>query len=228
MNFRIFDSLDDLIRAAAGTIVQRASASESISIALSGGNTPKPLYELLGSSPQREMLAKKRVTWVVVDERCVPITDPQSNAGMIGRTLFASGMSKAHQLLHFRTEFNEPSRSAIEFERVWRDLGLQKLDVVILGLGEDGHTASLFPGTPVVDVEDRIASEVFVPRLNSWRVTLTMPVIRAAKLRIVLAAGASKREIIRQVREGADYPIARATAGDIESWWFADRAAMGE
>lgn len=228
MNFRIFDSRDDLTRAAAGTIVQRAAASESISIALSGGNTPAPLYELLGSSPARETLAEKRVTWVVVDERCVPITDPQSNAGMIDRTLFGGGMSKAHQFLHFRTEFHEPSRSAIEFERVWRDLGLQELDVVILGLGEDGHTASLFPGTPVVDIEDRIASEVFVPCLNSWRVTLTMPIIRAAKLRIVLAAGASKREVIRQVREGADYPIARATAGDIESWWFTDRAAMAE
>ena len=228
MNVRIFDTADDLIRAAADTILQRASAADAVSIGLSGGNTPKPLYKLLGISPQRETLAKTRVTWVVVDERCVPITDPQSNAGMIEQTLFANGMSRSHQFLRYRTEFDDPARSAVEFERVWRDLSLNQLDVIILGFGEDGHTASLFPGTPVVNINDRVAHEVFVPRLNSWRVTLTMPIIRAAKLRIVLAAGVSKRDIIRQVREGADYPIVRATAGDIESWWFADRAAVGQ
>lgn len=228
MNLRIFDTVDDLLSAVASTLVQRASANGSLSVGLSGGSTPQPLYRILGQSPQRDALAKARITWVVVDERYVPITDPQSNAGMIERTLFAQGMSPSHQFLRFRTEFEDPGRSAIEFERVWRDLDLNQLDVIILGFGEDGHTASLFPGTPVVDVEDRIASEVFVPRLDSWRVTVTMPVIRAAKLRIVLGAGASKRQIIREVREGADYPIARATRGDIETWWFVDRAAVGE
>ena len=95
-----------------------------------------------------------------------------------------------------------------------------------LGCGDDGHTASLFPGTPVLDVEDRIASAVFVPRLDQWRVTLTMPVIRAAKLRIVLATGESKAKIIREVREGVPHPIALATEG-VETWWFVDRAAAG-
>jgi 6-phosphogluconolactonase len=227
MNLRIFNTVDDLLRAAAATLVQRASSNGSLSIGLSGGSTPQPLYRMLGQSPLREALAKARITWVMVDERYVPVTDPQSNAGMIERTLFAEGISPSHQFLHFRTEFQDPSRSAIEFERVWRDLDLKQLDSIILGIGEDGHTASLFPGTPVVDVEDRIASEVFVPRLDSWRVTLTMPAIRAAKLRIVLGAGASKRNIIREVREGADYPIARATR-DVDSWWFVDREAVGE
>jgi 6-phosphogluconolactonase len=227
MNLRIFDTVDDLLRAVAATLVQRASSNGSLSIGLSGGTTPQPLYRMLGESPQRESLAKARITWVVVDERYVPGTDPQSNAGMIERTLFAQGISPSHQFLRFRTEFPDPARSAIEFERVWRDLDLEQLDTIILGCGEDGHTASLFPGTPVLDVEDRVASAVFVPRLDSWRVTLTMPIIRAAKLRIVLGAGASKRNIIREVREGADYPIARATR-DAESWWFVDRAAVGE
>ncbi len=227
MNLRVFDSVDDLVHAAAATIAGRAAASDSLSIALSGGSSPKPLYELLGRTPQRDGLAKTRITWVIVDERYVPIEDPQSNAGMIQRTLFADGISPSHQFLRFRTELEDPARTALEFERVWRDLGLGAVDVVILGVGEDGHTASLFPGTPVLEVEDRIASEVFVPRLNSWRVTITMPVIRAAKLRIVVAPGAVKREIIRQVREGADYPITRATSGDIETWWFVDRAAVG-
>jgi 6-phosphogluconolactonase len=226
MNLRIFDSLEDLVHAAAATIVDRTVGSDPFSIALSGGSSPKPLYEILGRAPRRNELAKTRVTWIVVDERYVPIDDPQSNAGMIQRTLFADGISPSHQFLRFRTELEVPARTAVEFERVWRDLGLGALDVVILGVGEDGHTASLFPGTPVLDVEDRIASDVFVPRLSSWRVTITMPVIRAAKLRIVLAPGATKREILRQVREGADYPISRATAG-VETWWFVDREAVG-
>jgi 6-phosphogluconolactonase len=227
MNLRIFDSLDDLVHAAAATIVDRAATSDSLSVALSGGSSPKPLYEILGRSPQRETLAKTRITWVMVDERYVPIDDAQSNAGMIQRALFADGMSPSHQFLRFRTELEDPARTALEFERVWRDLGLSALDVVILGVGDDGHTASLFPGTPVLDVEDRVACEVFVPRLNSWRVTITMPVIRAAKLRIVLAPGTAKRAIIGEVRNGADYPITRATGGDIETWWFVDRAAAG-
>ncbi len=90
---------------------------------------------------------------------------------------------------------------------------------MLLGIGDDGHTASLFPGTPVLDVEDRIAAEVFVPKLEQWRVTITKPVIRAATLRLVLVAGESKARIIREVREGVDHPIAMVTRG-VETWWL--------
>src|SRR5436190_1806924 len=139
MNLRIFDSVDELIRGTARTIVQQVEGRDSAVIALSGGSTPKPLYELLG-------------------------------------------------------------------------------------IGDDGHTASLFPGTPVLDVEDRIAAEVFVPRLDQWRVTITKPVIRDAALRLVLAAGEPKARILREVRDGADYPIALVTRG-VETWWMIDRPA---
>lgn len=220
MNLRIFDTAGDLVRAAARTIVQRVEGRESASIALSGGSTPKPLYELLGASPWRETLAKTAITWVVVDERYVPLDDPQSNAAMIERTLFANGTSPSHRFLRFKTELNDPAATAVEFEREWPG----DLDLVLLGCGDDGHTASLFPGTPVLEVEDRIAAEVFVPKLNQWRVTITKPVIRAAKLRIVLVAGISKAKIIREVREGVEHPIALVTRG-VESWWFVDRAA---
>ena len=101
---------------------------------------------------------------------------------------------------------------------------MPRFDLILLGLGPEGHTASLFPGTEVLQVKDRIAAEVFVPRLNAWRVTITKPAIRAAKLRIVIVAGESKRELLRQIRDGADYPIAQATRG-VETWWLIDRAA---
>ncbi len=226
MNLRIFDSIDDLIRGAAATILQRVMGKERAVVALSGGSTPKPLYEVLGGADYRQELAKTRVIWVVVDERYVPLDDPQSNAAMIQRTLFRDGVPPGHEFLRFRTEVNDPAKTAQEFENDWKRLAIDTLDIALLGVGDDGHTASLFPGTPVLDVSDRIASEVFVPRLKQWRVTLTMPVIRQAGLRMILAAGASKRPILDDVRRGVDHPIVRATGGDIESWWFVDRAAV--
>lgn len=214
MNLRIFDSVDDLIQGAARTLEQRIHAGARI-IALSGGTTPKPLYEMLGAQKLPD------ITWVIVDERYVPIDDPQSNAGMIEKAL------KPKKLLRFKTELGDPQKTADEFEREWRDLHIDRLDIAILGMGDDGHTASLFPATDVVHVEDRIASPVFVPKMNSWRVTLTKPVLRAAKLRIVLAAGANKRAVLQQVRAGAEYPIALVTQG-VDTWWFVDRAAGGD
>jgi 6-phosphogluconolactonase len=219
LNLRIFDDPAELTRAAARSILQQAPSS----VAISGGSTPRPLYELLGSE-WRERIETLAITWAVVDERYVPITDAQSNAAMIERTLFAGGVPAGHRFLPFRTELNDPAETAREYEREWRELALDALDVVVLGCGDDGHTASLFPGTSVLDVEDRIASEVFVPRLDQWRVTITRPVIRAAKLRIVLATGESKAKILREVSEGVEHPIAVATQG-VETWWFVDRAA---
>ena len=219
MNLRIFDTVSDLIRAAERTIVQLAEGRESMTIALSGGSTPKPLYERLG---KREELAKIAITWVLVDERYVPLDDPQSNAAMIQRTLFANGMPPSHRFLRFKTELNDPVLTAKQFEKEW---DVEQVDLILLGCGDDGHTASLFPGTPVLEIEDRIAAEVFVPRLDQWRVTLTMPVIRAATLRIVLMPGASKAKILRDVREGAEYPVALATRG-VETWWYVDEEAL--
>src|SRR5437660_7661840 len=178
MNLRIFDNTNDLLASAARTLVQRAQAGAR-TIALSGGSTPKPMYAMLGSSPMREQLAEFPIMWVVVDERYVPIDDPDSNAGMMEKTLFANGMSPAHRFLRFRTELNDPAATARTFEDEWRQLGLTDLDLVLLGIGDDGHTASLFPGTEVLPVETRIASEVFVPRLDTWQVTIAKQVIRA-------------------------------------------------
>lgn len=222
MNLRIFDTIADLHAAAARTIVQRMEAGAR-SIALSGGSTPAPLYELLGRT---ESLAQYPIVWVVVDERYVPFDDPQSNAGMITRTLFANGMPPAHTFLPFRTDLGDPHRSADRFEEEYRELGLGTLDLILLGVGDDGHTASLFPGTEALQVEDRIAAAVFVPKLDMWRLTLTRPTIRAAALRLVLAPGASKRAILQEVRASADYPIAQVTNG-VDTWWLVDRAAAG-
>jgi 6-phosphogluconolactonase len=226
MNLRIFDTSSDLLTAAARTLVQRIQ-SGARTIALSGGSTPKPLYAMLGATPLREQLAEFPIIWIVVDERYVPIDHPDSNAGMMQKTLFANGLSPAHRFLRFDTELNDPAATARAFENEWQSLGITQLDIVLLGMGDDGHTASLFPGTPVLDVEDRIAAEVFVPRLDTWRVTLTKPVLRAAALRLVLATGAKKKPILEAIRDGADYPIAQVTR-EVETWWLIDRDAAPE
>jgi 6-phosphogluconolactonase len=213
VNLRVFDEAEDLAHAAARAILQSGVKT----IGVTGGSTPKRLYELLaGSLPQG-------VTWVLVDERYVPLDDPQSNAAMIERTLFARGVPE--RWLRFKTELNDPAMTARVFEEEWRALDITALDLVLLGCGDDGHTASLFPGTPVLEVQDRIASEVFVPRLDQWRVTLTMPVLRAATSRMVLATGEAKANVIREVRAGVEYPVTLATRG-LDTWWFVDRAAV--
>jgi 6-phosphogluconolactonase len=207
MNLRNFENAEDLAHAAARTIWQSGAKT----IVVTGGSTPKRLYEILGES------LPENVTWILLDERYVPMNDPQSNAAMIERTLFARGLPE--RWLRFKTELNDPAETARVFEDEWRALGIGDVDLMLLGVGDDGHTASLFPGTPVLDVTDRIASEVWVPRLEQWRETLTLPVIRAAKLRLVLAAGESKRKVLEEVRAGADHPIARATNG-VDTWWM--------
>jgi 6-phosphogluconolactonase len=212
MNLRIFETLEDLSHAAARAI--RNSGARSIGV--TGGSTPKRLYEILSADLPQD------VTWVLVDERHVPKSDPQSNAAMVERTLFANGVPD--RWLPFRTDLGDAAASARAFEAEWRELGIGDLDLVLLGCGDDGHTASLFPGTGAIDVEDRIATDVYVPRLEQWRATITKPVIRAAKQRIVMASGASKAKVIGEVRAGAAYPIAIATEG-VETWWFVDRDA---
>lgn len=226
MNLRIFDTKQDALAATARTIIQRVSAGAR-TIALSGGETPKPLYAALGTSTLREELAEFPITWIVVDERYVPIDHPDSNAGMMQKTLFADGIAPGHRFLPFRTELNDPAATARAFEAEWRTLGLTTLDLVLLGMGDDGHTASLFPGTTALQVEDRIATEVWVEKLKMWRVTLTKPVLRDAALRIVLAAGETKRPVLEQVRAGVEHPIAQVTRG-VETWWMVDRAAAPE
>ncbi|HVT03515.1 MAG TPA: 6-phosphogluconolactonase [Thermoanaerobaculia bacterium] len=224
MNYRVFNSVGELAEGLADTVVQKVEQGAR-TVALSGGSTPRSLYNLLGSGERRDRLAQREVIWVTGDERCVPPDDDQSNAKMIRASLFAQGMSPKHQFLRFESELKDPATIARDFEEKWKKLSIDALDVTILGMGEDGHTASLFPGTDVISVTDRIAKEVWVEKMKSWRVTLTFPILQAARSRYVMAAGANKQDMLQRIQNGEEFPVARAMVPGPESWWFVDRPA---
>lgn len=223
MNSRIFKSHEDLAQSAADSLVQRVRSGARI-IGLSGGSSPRRMYEILGTH-FREELGASDLVWVLEDERCVPPEHEESNSRMVKQALFAKGMAGNHRFVRFRTELEEPPIIAREFERDWHHNRIAGLDVVVLGVGDDGHTASLFPGTTIFSVASRVAAEVYVPRLEAWRVTLTLPVLERAGFKLVIATGESKRPIIEQVKAGVELPIARVTRGEAETWWFLDEAA---
>ena len=225
MNFRVFDSGDELTAGAARAIVDAIPRDRRSVVALSGGNTPKPIYAALGSEPLCRELESREIIWVTGDERYVPQEDPASNSGMIRSTLFAYGVADRHSFLRFETESGDPPEVVRFFEEMWRSLKIERIDLAILGMGDDGHTASLFPGTTALDVQDRIATEVWVPKFDMWRLTLTLPVLQHAAKRFILAAGSNKKDLIRRVEEGEPFPIRRAIEGEGETWWFVDKDA---
>ena len=221
-----------LAQAAAERVMARISANPGrIAICLTGGSSPKKLYQLLGSDAYRGKIPWDRVHWFIGDERFVPSSDPLNNMA-VARATFLDRNAPSGHIHPIPTTAESPEAGAEAYARELQSFyGAKSLDparplfdMVLMGAGPDGHTASLFPGTPVLEVEDRIAAEVFVPRLDTWRVTLTKPVLRAATLRLVLATGAKKKPILEAIRDGADYPIAQVTR-DVETWWLIDRDA---
>ncbi|MGA7613807.1 MAG: 6-phosphogluconolactonase [Thermoanaerobaculia bacterium] len=228
MNFRVFDDRDALVRGTADAILDTIESEQARVIALSGGSTPRPVYEMLGSEPLRRRLAAVPLIWVTGDERDVPPDHPESNAGMIRSTLFRHGIPEGQVFLTFDTRRDGRDSVVEEFEAEWRKLGIEGLDLAIQGIGEDGHTASLFPGTTILEAIDRIAASVWVPKVSMWRFSLTAPVIGSAKKKLFLAAGKGKREILTRIRAGEEFPSTVVTRFGGPAWWLVDRDAYPE
>ena len=173
-------------------------------IALSGGSTPAAAYRALN----QEHLPWSRVDVVVGDERWVPATDPASNARMLAETLLAADGPGAGARFHpVPTELETPEASVQAFEAYVRRLcpgDPPVFDVMLLGLGDDGHTASLFPGTPATAVRDQAVTIGAGKGLE--RITLTAPVLSAARQVIFLVSGASKRQALQRLLDPAESP----------------------
>jgi 6-phosphogluconolactonase len=190
-------------------------------IALSGGNTPRPVYTLLATLAPGLPWELVRITFG--DERCVPPDDPQSNFKMARQTLFAPAAVPEKSIMRMRGEI-DPQIAAQEYEGHLDVLAMQRgepiyrHDLILLGLGEDGHTASLFPGTAGVEETTRRVIANFVPKFNSWRLTFTFPLINHARDICFLVDVAKRADLIERVLEGdQQLPAARVnpSAGDL-------------
>ncbi|MGA2285385.1 MAG: 6-phosphogluconolactonase [Dehalococcoidia bacterium] len=185
----------------AGEAVRLFREAEPRTLVLAGGETPRATYRRLA----REKYRWDEVDVFFGDERCVPPEHPDSNYRMASETLLSLVPARVHRM---RGE----SCDAEAYERELRDLfgELPRFDFLFLGLGADGHTASLFPGDPALDERERWA--VRVRRPDHERLTLTLPVLSAARLAVFLVAGAEKREALRRMMAGEEIPASRVAA----------------
>lgn len=199
-----------LARLAADRVIAEAAraiaARGHFSLVLSGGSTPKALYRLLGDEP-------KAVDWSKVDlyfgdERCVPPEHADSNYRTAKDALFDRANIDPARVFRMRGE-GDPVVAAAEYDALLRGKGIGAgafFDVVLLGMGGDGHTASLFPETKALDVHDRLVTENYVEKLSTNRITMTPKALLAARSVIFLMAGADKAEVLRDVLEGEPRP----------------------
>jgi 6-phosphogluconolactonase len=226
-----------LAKAAAERIVTRIAANSGrVAICLAGGSSPKQLYQLLATEAYRSQIPWDRVHWFVGDERFVPAADPLSNMAMV-RGAFLDRCAPTANIHPIPIDSADPKEAARRYEHELKsfygadelDLARPLFDVVLLGVGPDGHTASLFPGYPAVEETKRWVIEVpeahvepFVPR-----VTLTLPALGSCREMLIEASGAAKRPILTRVFAGEDLPAQRARSTG-ETVWLVDAAALPE
>jgi 6-phosphogluconolactonase len=187
---------------------QALAGNDRATFAVSGGNSPKPVFEALANSG----FDWARVHLFFVDERCVPATDPQSNYGMVDRVFVAPAKLPHRHVHRVHTEL-EPHRAADVYAEEIRDVfdigpgGIPYFDVIHLGMGPDAHTASLFPGDPLIEDRERITAATYVEKFQQWRVTLLPAVLLGARHTVVFAPGADKAEAMRSVLDGEFEPL---------------------
>jgi 6-phosphogluconolactonase len=234
----IHASPEELARAAAALFAERASAAVSargrFSAALSGGRTPEALYTLLAKAPFASQIPWERVYLFWGDERCVPPDHKESNYRLARERLFDHVPVPPANVHRIRGEM-DPVEAAALYEGELREFFGQHgqpwpaFDAVFLGLGEDGHTASLFPGSPAIRESVRRVSAQYVDAQKGWRITLTPPAINAARLAVFVVSGKSKAAAVRDVLEGPFRPgtlpaqAVRPPHGEIR--WMLDRDA---
>jgi 6-phosphogluconolactonase len=201
--------------------------------ALSGGSTPRRFYSLLGSPPYRDKIDWNKVHLFWADERCVPRGHSESNFKLVADT-FLSQVAIPEENIHRIKGENKPDLAAEEYEQDIRSFfGSQTtpvFDFLILGAGEDGHTASLFPGTIALREKIRLAMPVYLDPPNMHRVTLTLPVLNHASQVLFLVSGQAKARMVYEIVENGnphDYPagLVRPLHGSIA--WFVEKEAAG-
>lgn len=240
MSIAIYPDTETLSQEAAQYIVRVAqeaiTSHRRFTIALSGGSTPKKLYALLAEEPYRS-----QIDWSVVDifwsdERCVPPGDPESNYLMAQQVLLSKIPIPANQI--HRMPADQTDRDAasyaytLEMQQTIGSESVPSFDLIQLGMGPEGHTASLFPGQPSLHEQQRLVMPVTVPKPPPPRLTFTPRLLNAASHVLFLVTGAEKQDAVKAVLEGEfqpdEYPaqIVKPTKGEVT--WMLDTAAAGK
>jgi 6-phosphogluconolactonase len=220
------DHVVDVLRT---TLAQRDVAH----IALAGGSTPRAVNALLIAAPRRGEVEWDRVVFWFGDERCVPPDDDQSNYKMNRETLL-DPLKIAPGRVHRMRGEDDPSAAAADYSVVLRREAGESphLDLILLGMGPDGHTASLFPGTTRAIDYEKLCIAHYVPKLDTWRMTLTPHAINAARNVAITAGGEEKSDALREVLEGPKqtdiYPAQLVHPVHGELRWFVDAAAASK
>ena len=207
-------------------------------LVLSGGNTPKGLYELISASPYREKIDWEKIHIFWGDERDVPFNDDRNNAKMAYETLLNHVPIPATQIHVMQTENIAPEKSAEAYEKILHqyfptaDSELQTFDLVLLGMGDDGHTLSLFPGTAVIHENKLWAEAYYLEAQKIYRITLTKAIVNKSKYIAFLTTGANKAHALKEVLEGKYnpdlYPSQEIKPENGELHWFVDEAAAAQ
>lgn len=214
---------------AAETAVRRTG---TFWVALSGGSTPELMYRALVGPEFHDRVPWAQGEYFWSDERCVPPDHPDSNYGLAERSLLPKVRVPRERIHRMRGEL-PPERAAADYEQELRRAfavaapAIPRFDLLLLGMGDDGHTASLFPESPALDETTRLTASNYVKKFDAHRLTLTYPVINAARNVLFLVAGEKKAPALRQVMRGggAPVPAARVHPKDGRLIWFVDEAA---
>jgi 6-phosphogluconolactonase len=224
---------EEAAQAVAGAAEEAVRLRGRFTLALSGGSTPRRLYARLASPPFRSRIDWARVHVFWGDERCVPPDHPDSNYRLAYESLLSKVPIPPERIYRMRGEDPDPERAAEDYARELRRAfslkpgELPRFDLILLGLGADGHTASLLPGSPALDETTRLAVAAYAGPLRVSRLTLTLPVLNAAARVIFLVSGAEKAEALSAVLKGGASPnrpasLIRPARGTL---WLVDRAA---
>lgn len=224
---------EEVIRCAKEAVAERGR----FTIALSGGSTPKNLFALLATNA-RTSLPWDKTFFFWGDERHVPPTDADSNYRMADEAMLSKIPVAASNVFRIPAEEPEASAVADTYERILREFfelkagEFPRFDLILLGMGPDGHTASLFPGTAALQEKSRLVVANYVEKLKASRITLTLPVLNAARSVAFLVSGVDKATALHGVLEsdapGAQYPSKLVRPEDGQLTWFVDRAAASE
>lgn len=220
----IFANAQELARGAAEYFVARSVEAVArkgfFTVALSGGSTPKALYQLLAESFHDQVpWSKTHFFWS--DERHVPPDHPDSNYRMTYEAMLSRVPVPEGNVHRIHGENADAAEAANEYEQT-----LLQLDLILLGLGTDGHTASIFPGSEVLHETKRLVAAPWVEKLNTYRITMTLPLLNTGASVLFLVSGAEKAEIVKEVIEGPKkYPAQFVQPVHGQLLWMLDKAA---